>query len=209
MKLNEQQRKTLQRVVAAYQPTVLIGTSGQGGAFDEETVRTMSNAVDTPVILPMSNPTAISEAEPEDLLRWTEGRALVATGSPFDDVPMRGGDQRIGQANNVFIFPGIGLGTIVSGASEVTDGMISASAQALADSLSQKEIDERCLMPEVSQLWNVSGNVASAVGRQAIVDGVSDNISAKVLEERIEEYRWQPEYPEMVQEGDRRRNIVE
>jgi malic enzyme len=162
LELNDQQRRNLQRVVAAYKPTVLIGASGQGGAFDEETIRTMANAVDTPVVLPMSNPTAISEAEPEDVLRWTEGRALVATGSPFDEVPMGDGAQRIGQANNVFIFPGIGLGTIVSGASEVTDSMISASAHALADFLSDEEISSRCLMPEVSLLWDVSGAVALA-----------------------------------------------
>ncbi len=209
LELNEVQRKTLQRVVAAYKPTVLIGTSGQGGAFDEETVRTMADAVDTPVILPMSNPTAISEAEPGNVLRWTEGRALVATGSPFDDVKMRGVEQRIGQANNVFIFPGIGLGTIVSGASEVTDAMISASAHALAEFLSEAEISDRCLMPEVFRLWDVTGAVALAVGRQAIEDGVADDISEDEYRQRIDDYRWIPEYPEMIQEGDRRRTIVD
>ena len=198
--LNDQQAKTLARVVAAYKPTVLIGTSGQRGAFDEETIRTMDAATETPVVLPLSNPTAISEAEPENVLRWTEGRALVATGSPFDDVPMRGGVQRIGQANNVFIFPGLGLGTIVSRASEVTRAMINASAHALAESLDDDEISGRCLMPEVSRLWDVSGNVALAVGRQAIEDGVADRISADELEERINDYRWKPEYPEMIRE---------
>jgi malic enzyme len=205
--LNDQQRKILHRVVAAYEPTVLIGASGQGGAFDEETVRAMAGATETPVILPMSNPTAISEASPEDVLRWSEGRALVATGSPFDDVFMRGGVQRIGQANNVFIFPGIGLGTIVSGASEVTDTMISASAHALADSLSDAELSSRCLMPEVSRLWDVSGDVAFAVGRQAIADGVADKLSDDEYQKRIDDYRWIPEYPEMIQEGDRRRTL--
>ncbi len=209
LQLNDTQRKTLQRVVAGYKPTVLIGASGQAGAFDEEAVRTMAKHVDSPVILPMSNPTAISEAEPENLLRWTEGLALVATGSPFDDVPVHGGDQRIGQANNVFIFPGIGLGTIVSGATEVTDAMISASAHALADSLSDEEISSRCLMPEVFSLWDVSGAVALAVARQAIEDGVTEKISDDELRRRIDENRWKPEYPEMIQEGDRRRAIVE
>ena len=205
--LNDQQRKTLHRVVAAYEPSVLIGASGQGGAFDEETVRAMAGATETPVILPMSNPTTISEASPEDVLRWSEGRALVATGSPFDDVSMRGGVQRIGQANNVFIFPGIGLGTIVSGASEVTDTMISASAHALADSLSDAELSSRCLMPEVSRLWDISGDVAFAVGRQAIADGVADKLSDDEYQKRIDDYRWIPEYPEMIQEGDRRRTL--
>lgn len=207
LQLNAQQRKNLQRVVAAYKPTVLIGTSGQGGAFDEETIRSMASAVDTPIVLPMSNPTEISEAEPANVLRWTEGRALVATGSPFDEVQVGGGMQRIGQANNVFIFPGIGLGTIVSGASEVTDSMISAAAHALADFLSEKEVSSRCLMPEVSQLWDVSGAVALAVGHRAIADGVAENLSDDEFNKRIDEYRWIPQYPEMIQEGDRRRTI--
>jgi malic enzyme len=202
--LNEEQRKTLHRVVSAYEPTVLIGTSGQGGAFDEEAIRAMVAATETPVVLPMSNPTAISEAEPENILRWTEGRALVATGSPFDDVPTRGGAQRIGQANNVFIFPGIGLGTIVSGASEVTDAMISAAAHALAASLSDGDLSARCLMPEVSRLWDISGDVAFAVGRQAIRDGVANKMSDGEYQRRIDDYRWIPEYPEMIQEGARR-----
>jgi len=207
LKLNDAQRKILQRVVAAYEPTVLIGASGQGGAFDEETIRTMAATTESPLILPMSNPTAISEAKPEDVLRWSEGRALVATGSPFDDVHMRGGAQRIGQANNVFIFPGIGLGTIVSGASEVTDAMISASAHALADCLSDEELSSRCLMPEVSRLWDISRDVAVAVGLQAIEDGVADEISEDEYRARIDDYRWIPEYPEMIQEGDRRRTL--
>ena len=207
LELNDAQRKILQRVVAAYKPTVLIGASGQGGAFDEETIRAMGAATEAPVILPMSNPTAISEATPENVLRWTEGRALVATGSPFDDVQMRGGTQRIAQANNVFIFPGIGLGTIVSGATEVTDSMISASAHALANCISDEELSSRCLMPEVSRLWDICGEVALAVGRQAIEDGVADKISDDEYRKRIDDYRWIPEYPEMIQEGDRRKTI--
>jgi len=167
----------------------------------------MAGATETPVILPMSNPTAICEAEPGNVLRWTEGRALVATGSPFDDVPMPGGAQRIGQANNVFIFPGIGLGTIVSGASEITDGMISASAQALAGSLSDEDLSARCLMPEVSRMWDISGNVAVAVGLQAIEDGVAGKISEDEYRQRIDDYRWVPEYPEMIQERHRRQAI--
>jgi len=207
LELNDAQRKILQRVVAAYKPTVLIGASGQGGAFDEETIRVMGTATEAPVILPMSNPTAISEATPENVLRWTDGRALVATGSPFDDVQMRGGTQRIAQANNVFIFPGIGLGTIVSGAIEVTDSMISASAHALANCISDEELSARCLMPEVSRLWDICGEVALAVGRQAIEDGVADKISEDEYRKRIDDYRWIPEYPEMIQEGDRRKTI--
>jgi len=200
LELNDAQRKTLQRVVAAYQPSVLIGASGQGGAFDEESIVTMAANVDSPVVLPMSNPTAISEATPENILRWSQGRALVATGSPFADVQMRGGAQRIGQANNVFIFPGIGLGTIVSGARAVTDAMISASAHALADSLSDTELQDRCLMPGVTRLWEISGAVAMAVGAQAMADGVAEKIDDDEYRQRIDDYRWIPEYPKMIKQ---------
>ena len=197
LNLDEEGRSRLVKVIQSYQPTVLIGASGQGGAFDEASVRAMAESVAAPVILPMSNPTAISEAEPEDVLRWTEGRALVATGSPFEDVKMRGGPRRIGQANNVFIFPGIGLGTIVAGASQVTDAMIGSSAVALADSLTSAELSDGCLMPEVSRLWDVCGEVGRAVAQQAMDDGVADEVSAADLQAHIDAYRWLPEYPEI------------
>jgi malate dehydrogenase (oxaloacetate-decarboxylating) len=198
LELAGQDRRVLHKVIEKYQPTVLIGASGQGGAFDEESVRKMADYCRAPVILPMSNPTPISEATPEQVLRWTEGRALVATGSPFDDVAMRGRMRRIGQANNVFIFPGIGLGTIVSGASQVSDGMISASASALADSLTSDELSECCLMPDVPRLWNVCGQVALAVASQAVADGVAGKMSDDELQTRIDNYRWTPGYPEFV-----------
>ena len=197
--LNDQDRKKLHKVIESYRPTVLIGASGQGGAFDEESVRKMAGSGGTPVILPMSNPTAISEATPEQILRWTEGRALVATGSPFEPVQMRGGPRRIGQANNVFIFPGIGLGAIISAAAQVSDGMISASATALADSLTSDELSEGCLMPDVSRLWEVCGDVAIAVAKQAVADGVAQETSADELQSRLDKYRWIPAYPEFVE----------
>jgi len=198
--LNEAQRKTLQRVVGAYEPTVLIGTSGQGGSFDEETVLTMAAATEQPVILPMSNPTSISEGTPESILRWTQGKALVATGSPFEDVPMRGGPQRIGQANNVFIFPGLGLGTIISGATEVTGDMISAASQALADNLSDDELASRCLMPEVARLWDVTGAVAIAVAQCAMNEGVATQMDSDTLMSKLDDYRWKSAYPDFITE---------
>jgi malate dehydrogenase (oxaloacetate-decarboxylating) len=197
--LNDKARQDLPAVIRSYRPTALIGVSGHGGAFDEESIRAMSNVCGTPVILPMSNPTEISEATPEEVLRWTEGRALVATGSPFDDVQMRGGVRRIGQANNVFIFPGIGLGAIVSGASQVTDSMISAAAIALADSLTSEELSDNSLMPRVARLWEVCGNVAIAVANQAVNDSVAPKKSRDELQRQIDDYRWRPDYPEMVE----------
>ena len=200
LELNEAQRRTLQRVVGAYEPTVLIGTSGQGGSFDEETVRTMAAATESPVILPMSNPTSISEGTPESILRWTQGKALVATGSPFEEVPMRGGPQRIGQANNVFIFPGLGLGTIISGATEVTGDMISAASQALADNLSDDELASRCLMPEVARLWDVTGAVAVAVAQCAMNEGVATQMDSDTLMSKLDDYRWKSAYPDFITE---------
>ncbi len=153
---------------------------------------------DAPIILPMSNPTSISEAVPDDLMNWTDGKALVATGSPFDAVETSDGLRRIGQANNVFVFPGIGLGAIITEASEITDEMIGAAANALAESLSDADIAEHSLTPDISRLWEVCGDVALAVARQAIADGVARRTDCDSLQKRLKEYRWRPAYPEIV-----------
>ena len=196
--LDDRRRKNLVDIIRAYKPNVLIGTSGQANSFNESVVRAMMEVCDQPVILPMSNPTSISEAKPARVLRWSDGRALVATGSPFDDVDLGAGPQRIGQANNVFIFPGLGLGTIVSGATEVTDGMIGAASKALADSLTDDEIAGRCLMPEVTRLWEICGNVAVQVAERAMRDQVAAELGREELLQKIDDYRWRPVYPEMV-----------
>ena len=194
--LSDAQRKNLADVIIASRATALIGASGQGGSFDEAVVKAMTANVDQPAILPMSNPTSISEAIPEDVLKWSDGKALIATGSPFEPVKLASGVQTIGQANNVFVFPGIGLGTIVSGAREITDGMINAAATSLAESLNAEDVSERRLVPEISRLWEVCGNVAIAVARQAIRDGVaSDDIDDTELLRRVAAARWKPEYP--------------
>ncbi|MDH3441968.1 MAG: NAD-dependent malic enzyme [Gammaproteobacteria bacterium] len=197
--LDEHRRKDLCEVINAYKPNVLIGTSGQANSFNEDVARAMASVSENPVILPMSNPTSISEAKPDRVLRWTDYKALVATGSPFDDVETPHGPQRIGQANNVFIFPGLGLGTIVCGATEVTDGMIGAASKALADGLNDEEIGQRCLMPEVNRLWDICGDVAVGVAERAMRDGVAEEISRDELQKKIDDYRWKPVYPEMIE----------
>lgn len=188
----------LARLIVAYKATVLIGTSGQANSFNENVVKAMAANTEQPVILPMSNPTSICEGSPADILAWTDGKALVATGSPFEPVDTPTGPRRIGQANNVFVFPGIGLGAIVSNATEITTTMIAASSRALAEALGEDEIKDGCLMPEVSRLWDVCGLVALAVARQAIEDGVAQFTDASALPDRIAAYRWLPEYPEIV-----------
>jgi malic enzyme len=195
-------RKDLARVVDAFKGNVLIGTSGQAGCFTEDVVRNVARHTEHPVIMPLSNPTDICEARPVDIMKWTGGTALVATGSPFDPVELGGEKRRIGQANNVFVFPGIGLGAIVSGATEITGSMIGASSTALAHALEESTIEERCLMPEVNSLWDICGIVGLAVARQAIADGVATFTDADQLAARLDEYRWRPEYPEILKEGD-------
>ena len=162
--LASDERSSLERVVSAYRPTALIGASGQAGAFDETVIREMAQHVERPIVMPMSNPTSISEATAADVLNWTEGRALVATGSPFPAVQSPIRLQPISQANNVFVFPGIGLGAMATEAREITDGMIAAAGASLADSLTDDEIGLDRLMPEVTRLWDVCGRVALEAG---------------------------------------------
>ncbi len=196
--LSAEDRRSLAKVVAASKANVLIGASGQGGSFDEDTVAAMLENCERPVILPMSNPTSISEATPAELLQWTGGRALVATGSPFEPVQTPHGPVNIGQANNVFVFPGIGLGAIAAEANSVSDTMISAAAEAMAESLREEEIELGCLVPMVSRLWEVCGEVAFAVARQAVIEGRAPSMSDDELRQKIEAVRWKPRYPEIV-----------
>lgn len=186
--------RQLEDVVEKYQPTVLIGTSGQAGAFTEKIAKTMLGVTERPIILPFSNPTHYAEATPNDLLHWTDGKALVATGSPFEPVSYAGKQFKIGQGNNVFIFPGLGLGALLANSSVVTDEMVSAASQAAANSVTQKELDDGMLFPEISRLREVTKNVARAVANKAIDDGYA-NATSKEIDERIANDLWQPDYP--------------
>lgn len=184
----------LRSVVRNFKPTVLIGSSGQAGAFDEEIVRSVAEHTERPLIMPFSNPTSITEAVPEEVILWTEGRALVATGSPFEPVEHNGRTIEVGQGNNVFIFPGLGLGALLSGAREVTDGMISASAQALANSVSAEELSRGLLYPAISRLSEVSRSITRATMLQAIEDGVAAIESPDDIDALIEAATWTPRY---------------
>ena len=200
--LGDESMRALAGVVRAYKPTVLIGASGQGGSFDEDVVMAMLENCERPIILPMSNPTSISEAVPSQLLHWTGGRALVATGSPFEPVDTPDGPVRIGQANNVFVFPGIGLGTIAAKATSISDSMISAAAEAMAESVTAEDLAQGCLVPQVSALWEVCGNVALAVARQAVIEGRADAASDDELQQAIDAVRWSPRYPNITCDND-------
>ncbi len=187
----------LAEVVALVHPTVLIGTSGRTGAFTEPIVREMAAHAGRPVILPMSNPTDLSEAVPADLIRWTDGRALVATGSPYAAVSYGGTRFEIGQANNALVFPGLGLGVIAARARRVTDGMLLAAARAVAD-LVDISVPGAPLLPQVARLRETSVAVAAAVVRAAWADGVADaglsvDLSAD-LAGQARALMWEPVY---------------
>ena len=181
-------------VVKNAKATTLIGVSGQAGAFSEEAVRAMAAAVERPIIFPLSNPTSRSEATPADLLNWTEGRALIGTGSPFAAVNWNGREVPIDQTNNSYIFPGMGLGILSVEARHITDTMFMAAAKCLAELSPARRSKSGRLLPPVSELRSVSFAVAKAVALQAIHDGVTDPLDEQTLESRIRANVWQPFY---------------
>ncbi|OOG91788.1 NAD-dependent malic enzyme [Bacillus mycoides] len=184
----------LAEVVKHVQPTILIGTSTVAGAFTEEIVKEMASHVERPIILPMSNPTPLAEAKPVDLIHWTEGRALVATGSPFEPVTYDGVTYVIGQSNNALIFPGLGLGTIVVRASVMTDGMFAAAAEAVASMVDTSQPGAP-ILPEVEELRNISEIVAIEVAKAAVAEGVTrEKFSDNDIRKAVKEAMWQPEY---------------
>jgi malate dehydrogenase (oxaloacetate-decarboxylating) len=182
-------------VVAHARPTMLIGTSTQARAFTEPIVRQMAESTERPIIMPLSNPTSKCEADPADLIRWTGGRALVATGSPFAPVVHNGVTYHIGQANNALVFPGLGLGVTVARARRITDPMIAAAAEAIAR-LAGTSAPGVPLLPEIDNLRTISAAVAAAVAAGAADEGLAqaptDNLAG-----RIRQTMWRPEYPEI------------
>ena len=182
-------------VVEKFRPGILIGVAGQAGAFNERVVRAMAASAEQPIIMPLSNPTDYAEARPEEILRWTDGRARVATGSPFADVVLDGRRHVIGQGNNVFIFPGLGLGALLSEARCVSDGMIHAAAEMLTEVVRRESMGEGRLYPRVSQLRDGTRQVAAAVMRAAVEEGVCAPLSEDEIQLRLEAARWEPVYP--------------
>jgi len=184
----------LLEVVQRLHPTILVGTTGKCGTFSEAVVREMASHVEMPVILPLSNPTSACEACPEDLLAWTDGRALVATGSPYPPVVTTRGERVIGQANNAFVFPGLGLGAIVAEAREVSDGMFLAAARTLADSVSDERLAAGALFPPVADLRAVSARIAVAVARAARDEGLGRLHRDEDLPLIVADAMWWPDY---------------
>jgi malate dehydrogenase (oxaloacetate-decarboxylating) len=183
----------LAEVVRQVRPTILVGTSTRTGAFTEAIVRTMAAGCQRPIILPLSNPTRLAEATPGDLLRWTDGRGLVATGSPFDPVTLDKVTYVIGQANNALIFPGLGLGAVVARAARVTDGMIFAAAEAVAG-LVDSTTPGASLLPQINDVRETSVAVAVAVAAAARDAGVARAPLDADLVAQVRRSMWEPVY---------------
>ena len=181
-------------VVRAVRPTVLVGTTGVAGTFTEGVIRAMGEGTPRPLILPLSNPTSATEARPSDIIAWTDGRALVATGSPFPPVEHDGARHVVGQANNVFVFPGLGLGTIVAEARRVSDAMVHVAARTLADLVTDDRLAVGALYPPVDALRSISREIAIAVAREALDSGLA-GISHEVdIPAAVDGAMWWPDY---------------
>ena len=188
------QHYDLEAVVRHVAPTALVGTSAMPGAFSEGAVREMAARTTRPIVLPLSNPTANSEATPADVLAWSAGRALVATGSPFAPVPVDGQSRPVGQANNVFVFPGVGLGAIVARAREVTDRMFLVAATELAGAVSAERLSQGALYPSLTDLRSISRRIAVAVARCARDQGLARITTDEEIEAEVDSAVWTPEY---------------
>jgi len=193
-RLAHPERITLEHVVFNVRPTILLGTGAQPGAFTEQIVTEMARHVERPIIFPLSNPTSKSEAAPADLIVWTEGRALVATGSPFPDVTYQGRVIRIGQCNNAFIFPGVGLGVIAARARHVTDEMFVVAARALHEFSPAHRDPHAPLYPVLEDIRTISRQVALAVAAEAQRTGLAEQTPREELEQRVDEKMWKPQY---------------
>lgn len=186
---------TLAEVVENTQPTILIGTSAQAGAFTEKIVKKMAEKVERPIIMPLSNPTTKAEATPENLINWTDGRALIATGSPFDPVEYKSTTFHIAQANNALVFPGIGLGVIVCKAEKVSDNMIAAASSAVANAVTDRRLGAS-LLPPINHLRSISAQVAIAVVEAAKAEGLARKEVPSPIE-AVYKNTWKPIYPKV------------
>ncbi|WP_087016004.1 NAD-dependent malic enzyme [Thaumasiovibrio subtropicus] len=175
-------------------PTVLIGVSGVPGLFSEEVIKEMHSHCDRPIVFPLSNPTSRVEATPADIIRWTDGNALVATGSPFEPVTYNGKTYPIAQCNNSYIFPGIGLGVLAVNASRVTDEMLMEASRALAECSPMALSGEGALLPPLEDIHHVSKHIAFAVAKQAMLQGKTSKNTDERIKEKIEQNFWKPQY---------------
>ncbi len=186
----------LATIVDRYRPTVLIGTTGQPGIFDEAVISTMMRHADRPVVMALSNPTSKCEADPREVVEWTAGAAVIATGSPFEPVEHGGRLIPVSQCNNVYVFPGVGLGAMLCGASVVTDAMFAAAARTLAELVSEQDLRAGRLFPPIEQLRPISRRIAAAVAREGCAVGQA--MSADEIDRALDHEIWNLDYPRLM-----------
>jgi len=184
----------LAAVIDHWRPHALIGVTAVSHRFDEAAIRAIARVTDRPVVMALSNPTSACEATPEDVVAWSDGRALVATGSPFDPVIYGGVARPVGQGNNAFIFPGLGLGAVVAEAREVTDGMLRAAAYALADAVTPDRLASGVLYPPIAELPAIARKIAAAVVREARDSGYGRDLHDDEIEIAVDGAIWEPAY---------------
>ncbi len=190
----DRSRVSLEETVLNVKPTILIGTSGTPGMFTQQVVGAMARFNERPMIFPLSNPTSKSECTAEQAIEWSDGRAIVATGSPFAPVDYNGKRYRIGQGNNAFIFPGVGLGVWVGSVKRVSDGMFLDAAKALAQKVTDKDLAEVAVYPTLDRIRECSHAVACAVIRRGVEEGHADSRLLERLDETVRRAMWFPEY---------------
>lgn len=190
----ESEKMTLMDVVCHAHPTALIGVTGQPGLFSEAIIRGMYKYCKLPIIMPLSNPTSRVEARPEDIIEWTEGNAIVATGSPFNPVIYKGKEYPVAQCNNIYIFPGIGLGCLASRATRITENMLITASRTLASFSPMKSNKDSPLLPDINNIQEVTKAIAFSVAIAAQRDGVAIRIPEESLRGKIDEIFWHPQY---------------
>ena len=193
-RVQDRSRITLLETVCNVKPTVLLGTSGTPGTFSKEVVQLMAQINERPIIFPLSNPTSKSECTAQEAVEWSDGRAIVATGSPFAPVTYNGKRHRIGQGNNAFIFPGVGLGISAGGVLRVSDTMFLEAAKALASKVTEQDLADSAVYPELSRIRECSLAVACATVKQAVKEGHADEEILEDLEETLTQAMWEPKY---------------
>jgi malate dehydrogenase (oxaloacetate-decarboxylating) len=185
---------TLEETVRNLRPTILIGTSGTASVFTEAVVGAMAAINERPIVLPLSNPTSKSECTAEEAVRWSDGRAIIATGSPFEPVAYRGRTYRVGQGNNALVFPGVGLGLWVGHVRRVTDAMFLDTARALAGQVTEADLASGAIYPPLSRIRDCSHAVACAVIRRGVTEGHAAPAVLNGLEDTVSRAMWFPRY---------------
>jgi malate dehydrogenase (oxaloacetate-decarboxylating) len=184
----------LEDIIKVFRPTVLIGTTGQAGEFTPEAIRTLAGCADRPLIFPLSNPTSKAECTPSEALQHSAGRAIIATGSPFEPVSFEGKRHVIGQCNNAFVFPGVGLGVLISEASRVSDSMFLAAARTVAEFTVSQPGWDGALYPSLRHLRSISRLIALKVAQTARDEGLGNSLSDEALQSALDDFIWYPDY---------------